>query len=253
MGKRTFLKDFFREPDLQAREEKIQETIQASLQGYLAAQEHRPLSIWEFVYCQSRYIKKIWWLLQAILLVGLSCYMRTPHEPIFVRQTLGIGAPLFIILVIPELLKNQSSNAMSIESATMYTLQQVYSARLALFAGVDLLLLTAFCLGVTASKLLSVWELLIQFVLPVNVTSCICLTCLYSPRIGSNALPLSICFAFIGIWTQIIRDETLYEAISIPSWMGMLALSLAYMVYCVFRGQKNWKRNLEIRMGILIN
>lgn len=158
-----------------------------------------------------------------------------------------------LLLVIPELLKNQSSNAMSIESATMYTLQQVYSARLTLFAGVDLLLLTVFCLGVTASKLLTVWELLIQFVLPVNVTCCICLTCLYSPRVGSNALPLSLCLAFIGIWRQIVRDETLYEAISIPSWSGMLALSLAYMVYCVFRGQKNWKRNLEIRMSILIN
>lgn len=253
MGKITFHKGAFREPDLPAREEKIRQTVLASWQGFLAAQAKQTMSLWEFIYCQSRYIKKVWWLLQAVLLACLACYMRMPHETIFVRQTLGISAPLFIILVIPELLKNQSCNAMSIESATMYTLRQVYSARLTLFAGVDLLLLTVFCLGVTTSKLLTVWELMIQFVLPVNVTCCICLTCLYCPRVSGSALPLALCFAFIGIWREIVRDETLYEAISIPSWSGMLALSLAYMAYCVFHGQKNWKRNLEIRMSILIN
>lgn len=245
---RKYRKEFFREPDLPAREEKIQQTIQASMNRFIAVQAQEPMPLWEFIYCQSRYIKKRWWILQALLLVLLYHHISVLQEPVMVRQTLGVGAPLFIILVIPELWRNQSSNAMDIESATMYTLQQLYAARLALFAGVDLLLLTVFCLGTTASQALTVWELLIQFVLPVNVTCCICLTCLYTPRVGHQAFSLALCLAFAGIWKEIVSNEAVYQAITVPTWSGMLTFSLIYMAYCVFRRQRRWRKNMEVKL-----
>ncbi len=244
-------KAFFREPDLPAREEKIQQTVQASMNRFIAAQAQEPMTLLEFIYCQSRYIKKRWWVLQALLLALLYHHIRALQElqdPVLIRETLGVGAPLFIILVIPELWRNQSSNAMDIESATMYTLQQLYAARLTLFAGVDLLLLTAFCLGTTASHVLTFWEILIQFVLPVSVTCCICLTCLYTPRVGHQAFSLALCLAFAGIWKEIVSNEKFYQAVTVPAWAAMLTFSLIYMAYCVFRGQRRWRKNMEVKL-----
>lgn len=246
--KTPFPKDRFPEPKLPAREEKIRQTVAASMGSFLEAQTRESMNIWEFLYCQSRYVKKHWWLLQALLLLWLYSHIRTYQDPVLIRRTLGVGAPLFIILVIPELWKNQSSNAMDIESATMYTLQQLYSARLTLFAGVDLLLLSVFCLGTTVSLSLTFWDLLTQFVLPVNMTCCICLTCLYTPRGVQQAFSLALCLAFAGIWREIVSNETLYQAITIPTWAGLLVLSLGYMVYCVLRGQKRWRRDLEKKL-----
>lgn len=245
---RKYRREIFQEPDLPAREEKIQQTIQASMNQFISVLAQEPMDLWEFIYCQSRYIKKRWWLIQALLLVFLYHHISVLQEPVMIRQTLGVGAPLFIILVIPELWRNQSSHAMDIESATMYTLQQLYAARLTLFAGVDLLLLTTFCLGATTSHALTLWDILIQFILPVNVTCCICLTCLYTPRAGHQAFSLALCLAFAGLWKEIVSSENVYHAITVPAWACMLAISLAYMAFCVFRGQRRWRKNMEVKL-----
>ena len=166
-----------------------------------------------------------------------------------IRQVLGIGAPLFVILVIPELWKNSSNNALDVEATTMYTLQQVYSARLVLFAGVDLLLLSLFCLGTTASKCLSLWEFVTQFLMPMNVTCCICLTCLYCPSVGNQSFSLVLCLLFAIMWRDIVQDEQIYNAITVPTWATLLVLSFVYMGYCIFRGQRNWKKILAVRLA----
>lgn len=166
-----------------------------------------------------------------------------------IRQVLGIGAPLFVILVIPELWKNSSNNALDVEATTMYTLQQVYSARLVLFAGVDLLLLSLFCLGTTASKCLSLWEFVTQFLMPMNVTCCICLTCLYFPSVGNQSFSLVLCLLFAIMWRDIVQDEQIYNAITVPTWATLLVLSFVYMGYCIFRGQRNWKKLLAVRLA----
>lgn len=244
----TLSKDIFREPDFPAREEKILQTIQTSMQKLEAAQNEESMEIWEFLYLQHRFIKKHWWILQAVLLMCLYWCVQYLGEAALIRQVLGVGAPLFVVLIIPELWKNSASNAVDIEATTMYTLQQVYSARLMLFAGVDLLLLTFFCLGTTASNILTLWEFLTQFVVPLNVTCCICLTCLYCPRVGNQSFSLMLCLIFAMLWKDVVQDEALYQAITVPTWVGMLVLSFVYMGYCVFRGQHNWKELLTVRL-----
>lgn len=241
-------RELFPEPDIPAREEKIVRTIEASLGKLAAAQGEESLGIWEFLYLQSRFIKKYWWGLQAVLLAYLYWRVRSLTEAAMIRQALGVGAPLFVILVIPEVWKNSSSNALDVEATTMYTLRQVYSARLMLFAGVDLLLLTVFCLGTTASSLLSFWELLTQFLVPLNVTCCICLTCLYCPGVGNQSFSMMLCLIFAMAWKEIVQNESLYQAITVPAWAGMLGASLVYMGYCVFRGQRSWKKQLTAKL-----
>lgn len=239
----------FQEPNLPVREEKVLQTIQVSMQTLEISQLEHPLDVWEFLYLQSRFIKKYWWIMQALLLGFLYCYVQYLGDAQLVRQVLGIGAPLFVILVIPELWKNSSNNALDIEATTMYTLQQVYSARLMLFAGVDLILLSLFCMGTTAAKILSLWEFMTQFVIPMNVTCCISLTCLYCPRMGNQGFSMVLCLLFAMMWREIVQAERIYEAITVPTWAALLVLSFAYMGYCIFRGQRNWKNFLAVRLS----
>lgn len=238
-------KAFLENPEILPREEKIQHTVKIAMADLALSQAQEPINLWEFLCFQSRYIHKIWWLLQALLLVVVYGAVRELREPVLIRKTLGVGAPLFIVLVIPELWRNQSSHAVDVESATMYTLRQLYAARLTLFAGVDLVLLTIFCFGAASCMVLTPWELITEFVLPVNVTACICLTCLYLPRGNHQGLPITLCLAFAAIWKEIVSSEPLYAAVTIPAWAGMLGVSFFYMVYCIFWGQKNWKRHME--------
>lgn len=241
--------EVFREPNIPVLEEKILQTIRSSMQKLEMSQFEQPLDIWEFLYLQSRFIKKYWWIIQAVLLSVLYWYVRHLGEAQMVRQVLGIGAPLFVILVIPELWKNSNNNALDIEATTMYTLQQVYAARLVLFAGVDLLLLSLFCLGITASKCLSLWEFVTQFLMPMNVTCCICLTCLYCPRVGNQSFSLVLCLLFAMVWREVVQTEQFYEAITVPAWATMLILSFVYIGYCVFRGQRNWKEIVAVQLA----
>lgn len=57
---------------------------------------------------------------------------------------MGTLAPLFVVLVLPELWKNRSSGALEIECTAYYSLRQIYAARMVLFGLVDLALLTLF-------------------------------------------------------------------------------------------------------------
>lgn len=224
--------------DIPCDERKIQQTIAVSREAFLAGEAESPLSYGEFLYQQSRFVKKHWWLLQAALLLLVCLLLQTAETSWEVRRSLGVAAPLFVILLLPELWKNRGNDAMEVEGTTLYTLRQVYAARLTLFAGVDLLLLTAFFLGATCFARISLWELLIQFLLPGNIACCICLGSLYGGRNHSEALCILLCALWCGLWMAVISDDRVYDAISLPLWLGMLVASFAYLAYCLARGQR---------------
>lgn len=226
-------------------ESKIQETIAVSREAFLAGQAAQSLSYGEFLYQQSRYIKKHWWLLQGALLFLVCLLLQKTESSMEMRRSLGGAAPLFVIFLLPELWKNRGNNATEIEGTTFYTLRQVYAARFVLFAGVDLLLLTVFFCGATYFTQISFWDMLIQFLLPCNVACCICLRSLYGGRIHSEPLCILLCSLWCGLWLAIVSNERIYGSISLPLWGGMLAMSFACLAYCVGRGQKTIFKNWE--------
>lgn len=231
--------------DISIDESKLQKTIAVSKAAFLAGEAEMTVSHAEFLYQQSRYIKKHWWLIQAILLLAVCLLLHQMDGDLHIRRSLGVAAPLFVILILPELWKNRGNDAMEVEGTTFYTIRQVYAARLTLFAGVDLLLLTAFFCGATYFARITLWDLMIQFLLPLNVACCICFRCLYGGRNASEAISILLCSVWSGLWVLIISSEPLYNAISAPVWAGMLALSFAYLGYTIRRGQntiyKTWE------------
>ena len=233
--------------DIPVHEDAIRKTVAASKAAFAAGEAAQPMSSAEFLYQQSRYIRKCWWLVQALLLLGVCLMLHALESDYLVRRTLGIAAPLFATLILPELWKNRNYDAMEVEKTTFFTIRQIYAARLTLFAGMDLLLLTAFFLGAPLLTQITVFELLTQFLLPFNVTCCICFRCLYGGSNSSEAFSILLCAIWTGLWVLVVLHEAVYDAISVPVWMVLLASSAAYLGYTVHRGQQKIITFLEAK------
>ncbi len=226
---------------------KLQETITLSKAAFLAGESEGSMSRLEFLYQQSRYIRKRCWLLQGVLLAATCLFLMQTESSYVMRRCLGTSAPLFGILILPEIWKNRSCEALEVECTTLYPLRAIYAARLTLFAGVDLVLLSLFFTGASLFARIPLWEMLIQFLLPFNVTCCICFQTLYSKRINSEALSMLLCIIWAGLWSLLILTEEIYDAISVPMWIGMLAASFCCLGYTLIRGQKKWQNILEVK------
>lgn len=227
------------------RDEGLQETISRAKTAFAECEAAASLSSREFLWQQGRYIRKRWWALQAGVLFLLGCVLQFTGQSVYTRRCLAVAAALFAVLILPELWKNRNAGAMEVECAAYYSLRQIYGARVLLFGMVDLLLMSGFALAmVTAGRL--VWEeMLIQFLLPFTVSCCICFRCLYSRRSGSEVFALFLCTAWTAVWLEIVLQERVYEAVSRPVWLGLLALAVLYLTYCIDRGQKDCGRGLD--------
>ena len=224
--------------DIPANEEKVMKTIAVSKAAFLSAEADRNLSHLEFLSAQSRLIKKRWWLLQGLLLALVCLFLQQTEADFLTRRALGLAGPLFVILILPELWKNRNFDAMEVECTTYYTIRSIYAARLTLFAVVDLILLSAFFAVASMVARISLWEMLIQFVLPFNVTCCICFRTLYAKRIRSEALAMLLCILWTGIWAILIMSNAVYAVISVPMWIAALAASLLGMCNTLCQGKE---------------
>lgn len=228
-------------------ETKIQNTIEAAKEAFLAGESERSVSHMEFLYQQSRYIKKRWWLMQGVLLVFVCFLLHNSKTDFVVRRILGLTGAMFGILTLPEIWKNQSFDAMEVECTTFFTLRSIYAARLTLFAGVDMALLSVFYVVASLLTKITLWEMLTQFLLPFNVTCCICFRTLYSSRLRSQMFSLLLCVLWAGIWSVLILNDAVFHAISVPVWVFLLAVSVFFMGYTLYRGQREWQNILEVK------
>lgn len=233
--------------EISSDEKKIQQAIEQSKRAFMDGESRYSLSNTEFLYQQSRYIKKHWWLLQGILLLGVCMILYLTESDYYIRRCLGVAAPVFVVLVLPEFWKNRNENALEVEGTTLLTLRQIYAARMILFAGMDLILLTMFFICTSLTGRLTLGEMLIQFVLPFNVACGICFQCLYSNRIGSESLSVFLCFVWSGLWVMVFLNDAVYYTISIPIWGFMLSISFLYMGGCIYHVWNNWKNIWEVK------
>lgn len=233
--------------DLPVSEEKVIQTIAVSKAAFLSGEVEQRVSPGEFLIIQSRLIQKHWWFLQGLLLAFVCLFLCHMEADYLIRRALGLAGPLFMILILPELWKNRNFDAMEVECTTYYTIRSIYAARLTLFAGVDILLLSAFFAVASAIAKITLWEMLIQFVLPFNVTCCICFRTLYAKRIRSEALAMLLCILWTGIWAMLIMSNAVYSVISVPVWIAALAASVLGMCHTLCRGKDKWHQTLEVK------
>lgn len=225
------------------REDRIRKTVVIAESAL--AESRFPMSWIEFLYTQLSFMQKRWWFIQAALLLSTGILLQQMDSTLGIRRCLGTAAPLFAVLILPELWKNRSNEATEIESTTLFTIRQIYAARLTMFAGMDVLLMSLFFLSAPSG--ITAMDLAVQFLLPFCVSCCICLHCLYNCRSGSEVLPLFLCFVWAGIWLLIILDDRVFNRISALGWGVVQAASILFMGYCILHGQKNLQKQWEAK------
>lgn len=220
-------------------ERELQETIRKARRAFVEGEAESLMSYAEFLYQQSRYIRKRWWILQGMLLIWLWLVLQMTVGSLQVQRCMGIGASLFAVLLLPELWKNRNANAMEVESVSYYSLRQIYAARILAFAFVDFMMLSAFALPVVLTGKAPAGDMMTQFFLPYLVSCCICFRVLYDNKAGSEIAALLLCAAWCALWTQIVLNERIYGAISWPVWAVMTIAAAFYLGYCVWKGQSS--------------
>lgn len=223
----------------------LQETIRLSKAAFYEMESRGQLSSAEFLYQQSQYIRKRWWILQGGLLMLLWILLAVSESGVVVQKSMGVAAPLFAVLLLPELWKNRNAQATEIEGTAFYSLRQIYAARIFLFALVDAGLLGLFSLAAVLTGNVPIETLIGQFFLPYFVTCCICFRTFYHKRAVSDVFALLLCLVWCFVWIHFILDENLYDAVSLPIWMAATAASALYLGCCIYRGQKNFQKLWE--------
>ncbi len=225
---RAYGRGIVREPD----ESKIKDTVVSARNAFWEKKQN--MSYWDFLYEQTRYIRKRWWGLQLLVLFLAGVFVHEVQDVQLVSRMFGITASLFVILVIPELWKNRSSNAMEVEGAAYFSIRQIYSARLLVFAAVDGVLLTFFTAGLSMTGKVIIGELIIQFFLPMTVTCCICFRSLCSRFAESEYAACFLSLLWTAVWIRIVLSD-IYPSISGPVWAGICGLAVLYLTYTVRR------------------
>ena len=227
------LQEYARSNYIRPDESKMKETLQSAKQSFYKSAAQKEVSYLEFVFEQSRYIRKRWWMLQFLALFYTGWLLQETKEPSYMQRMLSVSASLFIIMMIPELWKNRSSNSVEIEGAACFSLRQIYAARLLVFIVVDSILLGVFAGVVTMTTPVSIKEMIFQFFLPMAVTCCICFRSLCSRYAASEYAACLLSMLWSYIWMLLIANEHVYLVISGPALIGICGVVVLYLTYLV--------------------
>lgn len=230
------------------QEEEIADTVCKSMNAFYQKEEETRLSYREFFWIQLRMIRKRWWLLQVLLLWGMWELLFLSEVSKDVQRGMSIVAALFVLLIIPELWKNRESDSMEIEAASLYSLKQVYASRLIAFGGVDVFMLTMFCAITTKTQAISALELMKQMLFPMVVVAAICFAILGSKRQYHAAIAIISCLMVSGLWTVIVLNDTLYEAITPAVWEIIFVTAAVVLIRSVRKVLDNCNHCWEVKL-----
>lgn len=216
-------------------EQRIETTIRNSIDVFCLVEQERLLSYWGFLWSQFKLIQKRWWVIQFVLLFALWVSLPSMESVQLMQRVMGVMASLFVILIIPELWKNQTYHSMEIEATSYYSLRQIYAARMLLFGVVDIVLITLFCAMSSIVWNVTFSQLIVQFILPMVGTSCICFGILCSKYPFGETFAVIMCILWSAVWLFVVLDETMYALVMFPIWMTILGIAFAFLVFTIYR------------------
>ena len=233
-------------------EEKILETIQKSKNVIMDVQSENMMSYTEFLFSQFQLIRKRWWVLQAMLLVFILLIMPFMGDSIYMMRTLGIASVFFVVMIIPEVWRNKESNSRQIEVTCLFSLRQIYSARIFLIGMVDAFMITIFLTVVCISMKMQFTDLLVQFLFPMIITAGICFAMLNCSLLN-EAISILGCFLWGIIWWGIVMNNAIYERIAMPIWIILFVLAVCFLIGAVYKTIHDCNRFLEVNLYGITN
>ena len=203
--------------------ESVVRNVMKQCAGIMSRHDDRRASYFEFLYEQLKYIRKRWWVLQGGSLLLLWMLLADYGEGANADRVLG---------------------ALSVISS-YYSLRQICSARILMFAAVDLTMITIFFAVSFSTLQISAYRIVIDFLVPFNISCCICFRLLYSKWQELEYIAVFLSTACIFAWSMIVSTDFIYERISMTVWIGLLLLSFIYLIYCIWKSQCNCEINWE--------
>lgn len=205
------------------------------------------LKVMDFFWNQVKLMPKHWWVLQGLLLMGIWILLILSDFSQTIQREMSIGATLFIIIMIPELWKNRQHHSMEIEATTVYSLRQVYAAKIIAFGLVDILMLTSFCILAETTQGISAFDLMKQLVFPLLLAAGSCFAVLCSRKLFSESMAVVICMIVNGLWTMLVLRDQLYNSISVGLWIILFDIAGLFLAYMVWRTLKHCGNYWEVR------
>ena len=252
MNLEKMMETYKRENSVTPREEKILETIQKSKNVIMDVQSENMMSYTEFFFSQFQLIRKRWWVLQATLLVFILLIMPFMGDSIYMMRTLGIASVFFVVMIIPEVWRNKESNSRQIEVTCLFSLRQIYSARIFLIGMVDAFMITIFLTVVCISMKMQFTDLLVQFLFPMIITAGICFAMLNCSLLN-EAISILGCFLWGIIWWGIVMNNAIYERIAMPIWIILFVLAVCFLIGAVYKTIHDCNRFLEVNLYGITN
>lgn len=243
------LKRYKTATQIPAREEAIQKTIQMSKAAFYANEQDKIMPYHEFLFAQFKMIQKRWWGFQFLILLLFWITFPLSVESESVQKSMAVTASLFIILLIPELWKNRSCQSMEIEAASYYSLRQIYAARMTLFGIVDVVFITLFCSMASTTLNLALSVLLTQFLFPMVITACICFGVLCSKHCFNEFAAIGMCIIWSALWWLLILNKTVYALITMPVWIGLFGIALAFLFFTIHRTLNSCNNYWEVNLN----
>ena len=114
-----------------------------------------------------------------------------------------------------------------------------------LFGVVDFYIIMIFLIATYMTTGFAIQDIVVNYILPVNVSSCICFRTLYSKWEKSEYLAMLLCLVWIGVWMMIVSNDFLYKKIAMPVWGMMILLTFAYCAFCVKRSLQFYEKMFE--------
>lgn len=227
------LQDYARSNSIRPNESKMRKAMESAKQSFYESAAQKEVSYLEFVYEQIRYIRKRWWMLQFFALFYTGWLLQRVKELADMQGILSVLASLFVIMMMPELWKNRSSNSVEIEGAARFSLRQIYAARMLTFTVVDTIFLSVFAGVIVMTTPVGIVDMIVQFFLPMTVACCICFSCLCSRYAPSEYMACFLSMLWSAVWMLIVLNERIYQAISVPVWIAVCCVALLYLTYLV--------------------
>lgn len=234
MNLEKMMQNYKTEAKVIPREEKILETIQKSKEIMMEVQSEHTMSYGEFLFSQFRLIRKRWWMLQAALLIMTFFLMNYLDDSEYLMRTLGTSSVLFIVMIIPEFWRNKESDSLQIEAACLYSLRQIYSARVFLIGVADVFMITLFMFVCCVGMRMQFMDILVQFLFPMVVAAGICFAMLNSSALNEAASMLG-CFLWSVIWWMVTMNDFIYAKITFPVWSILFGLASCFLIGAVYK------------------
>ena len=196
-------------------------------------------SCFQFLFEHSRPPRKRWWGIQGMMLLLLWFLLADSDGAETVERALDALSVAFSLMIIPEVWKNRRYSAVEIEKTAYYSLRQICAARILLFAAADLVMITIFFAVSFRTLPISGCRIVINFLIPFNVSCCICFRLLYSRWSEMEYIAVLLSMLCVILWTVIVTNDFIYRNISMPVWAALILVSFVYLVYCIRKSQCN--------------